>query len=121
MKRAQKRQRCQQLQDYEADGRADPVQWGEVGDRARDEEGSGHDVTVVIVEEIGRREEVLSAGAADKDEVVPVEVAAERQDCADHELDRDQDDGGRSNPVCAGQPDCHTSFLLVGGSPRLYG
>jgi hypothetical protein len=56
-------------------------------------------VTVVIVEEIGRREEVLSAGAADEDEVVPVEVAAEREDRADHELDRDQDDGGRSNPV----------------------
>ena len=36
-------------------------------------------------------------------------------------MDRDQDDGGQSNPVGAGQPDCHTSFLLVGGTLRLYG
>ena len=102
-------------------GRADPVQRSEVGDDARDEECGGHDVTVVVVEEVVRREEALGAGAADEDEVVPVEVALERQNRADHELDRDQDDGGRSNPVRAGQPDCHTSFLLVGGSLRLYG
>ena len=68
-----------------------------------------------------RREEALRAGAADEDEVVPVEVAPERQDRADDQLDRDQDDGGQSNPVHAGQPDCHTSFLLVGGSLRGYG
>ena len=84
-------------------------------------ERRGHDVAVVVVEQVSRREEALGAGAADEDEVVPVEVALERQDRADDELDRDQDDGGQSNPVCAGQPDCHTSFLLVGGSLRCTG
>ena len=118
---AQECERCEQLQDDEADGWADPVQRSEVGDGAGDEERCGHDVAVVVVEEVRRREEALRAGAADEDEVVPVEVALEGQDRADDELDRDQDDGGRSNPVGAGQPDCHTSFLLVGGSPRLYG
>ena len=91
---AQQCQRCHQLQHDEAEGGADPVQRREVGDDARDEERCGHHVTVVVVEEIRRREEVLGAGAADEDEVVPVEVALERQDRADDELDRDQDDGG---------------------------
>ena len=117
MECAQERQRGEQLQNDEADGGADPVERGEVGDDAGDEERRGHDVTVVVVEEVCRREDALGAGAADEDEVVPVEVALERQDRADDELDRDQGDGGQSNPVCAGQPDSHTSFLLVGGYP----
>ena len=83
-------------------GRADPVQRCEVGDHACDEERCGHDVTVVVVEEVCRREEVLGAGPADEDEVVPVEVALERQDRADDELDRDQDDGGQKQPSLCG-------------------
>ena len=107
--------------EFKAYRRADPVEWSKVGDDACDEKRCGHDVTVMIVEEVSRREEALGSGAADEDEVVPVEVALECQDRADGELDRDQGDGGRSNPVGAGQPDCHTSFLLVGGTLRLYG
>ncbi len=115
MECAQERQRGEQLQNDEADRRADPVERGEVGDDAGDEERGGHDVTVVVVEEVGRREEALGAGAADEDQVVPVEVALERQDRSDDQLDRDQDDGGQSNPVCAGQPDSIRPFCWSAG------
>ena len=42
-----------------------------------DQERAGHDVAVVVVEQIRRRQQALGAGPADQDQVVPVEVAAE--------------------------------------------
>ena len=106
--------RREQLQDDEADRRADPVERGEAGDDAGDEEGAGHDVAVVVVEQVGRREDVLGAGAAGEDEVVPVEVAAEGKDSAHDQLERDQEPGDDGNPGDAGRADCHVSFHRVG-------
>ena len=65
-KRPQQRQRRDQLQHDEADRRADPVQRRQPGDAARDEERGGHDVAVVVVEEVGRRQQALRARAADR-------------------------------------------------------
>ena len=53
MEGAQECQGCEQLQNDEADGGDDPVERSEVGDDAGDEECGGHDVTVVVVEEVG--------------------------------------------------------------------
>ena len=67
MERAQQSaSEASKLQNDQADRRADPVERGEVGDAAGDEERGGHDVTVVVVEEVCRREEALGAGAADR-------------------------------------------------------
>ena len=84
---------------HQADRRPDPVQRREPGDAARDQERPGHDVAVVVVEQIVRRQQALGARPADQDQVVPVEVAAERQHRPDDQLHRDQRGGGAGDPV----------------------
>ena len=64
---------------------AGPIQFNgaSLDDAARDQERAGHHVAVVVVEQVRRRQQALGAGPADQDQVVPVEVAAERQHRAD--------------------------------------
>jgi len=61
---------------HQADRRPDPVQRREPGDATRHQERPWHDMPVVIVEQIRRRQQALRARPAGQDQVVPVEVAA---------------------------------------------
>ncbi len=74
-------------------------------------------MAVVVVEQIRRREQALGAGPAGQDEVVPVEVAAERQHRPDHQLHHDQHSGGAGDPVHA----CRLYGLRRHHSRRRYG
>ena len=52
MQRTQQGERGDKLADDEADRRADPVQRGEAGDGTGEQECRGHDMAVVVVEQV---------------------------------------------------------------------
>ena len=115
MQCAQQRQRRQQLHHDQADRRREPFQRRQAGDSTRDEKCGRHDVTVVVVEQVARRQQVLSACPADQDQVVPVEVATEREHRPDDQLHRDQRGSGASDPVHLGS---RLRFELPGSGHR---
>ena len=86
----QQGQRRQRGQDHQAQRRAHPVQRGQPGDRARQQERCGHHVAVVVVEQVGRRQQGLRACPADQNQVVPVEIATERQHRPHGQMHRDE-------------------------------
>ena len=77
-------------------------------------------MTVVVVEQVGRRQQALGAGSPDEDQIVPVEVALKRQHRPKDQLQHDQRDGGEKNPTCPGSlRSCPPNDPIH--SARLYG